>query len=100
MIESRLRQMEALLNRLSAVMRGQTIAMSSIRSRIERLERKAPRAGVINWDNFWCRREDIVPDGIIDWDAMFERPDWSAEDCPIERAIAEVGNPAASPGSI
>jgi hypothetical protein len=45
----------------------------------------------INWDNLWCRREDVAPDGIIDWEAMYERQHaWSAEECPIERAIAEV----------
>jgi hypothetical protein len=75
------------------------VAMSRLRARIERLEQRIPptRDGV-NWDNLWRRREDIVPDGIIDWEAMYEsQPAWSAEECPIERAIAAVGLDAACP---
>jgi hypothetical protein len=70
--------------------------MRSIRARLERLEQRLRLTpGGINWDNLWKRREDIVPDGIIDWEAMF-RPwePWSAENCPIERAIAEVARSA------
>lgn len=65
--------------------------MSSLRARIERLEQRHSPPGRINWDNLYCPIEDIVPDGIIDW-AAFRAPQkpWSAEDCPIERAIAAV----------
>jgi hypothetical protein len=65
------------------------VAMSGIRARLERLEKRRPPAGGINWDNLWRSQEHIVPDGIIDWDAMYEP--MPAEDCPIERAIAEAG---------
>src|SRR5262245_51832376 len=75
------------------------VTMSNIRARIERLERglsmtpDGPRR--INWDNLWKRPEDMVPDGVIDWEAFCRpRKPWSAEDCPIERAIREVGRPA------
>ena len=66
--------------------------MSSIRSRIERLERIQPPVGVINWDSVWQDGE-IVSDGLVDWAAMLksEKP-WSPEDCPIERAIKAVEN--------
>jgi hypothetical protein len=63
----------------------------SIRARLERLEQKQPFSGGINWENLWARPEDIVPDGIIDWESMFTREPWSPENCPIERAIAAVG---------
>ena len=65
--------------------------MSRLRARIERLEQRIrPTRDGVDWDNLWRRREDIVPDGIIDWEAMYEPRDaWSAEECPIERAIAE-----------
>ena len=74
--------------------------MRSIRARIERLERRrvAPRS--INWDNLWRRREDIVPDGIVDWEALHAPAEpWSAENCPIERAIAEALKAAATSGN-
>jgi hypothetical protein len=63
----------------------------SIRARLERLEQKHPSSGGINWDNLWARPEDIVPDGIIDWQSMLKREPWSPENNPIERAIAAVG---------
>jgi hypothetical protein len=54
-----------------------------------------PAAGRINWGNLCRRPEDIVPDGIIDWYALHEPGrEWSDEDCPIERAIAEAGRSA------
>jgi hypothetical protein len=63
----------------------------SLRARIERLEQAVPPMGRINWENLYRRREDIVPDGIIDWYALHEpRPPWSPENCPIEQAIAAV----------
>ena len=70
--------------------------MSSIRARLERLERRHPAGtGVIEWDNLWRRREDIIPDGIIDWEALhMPWEPWSPENCPIERAIAAAGIPA------
>ena len=70
--------------------------MSSIRARLERLEQRHPTAlGGIDWDNLWRRREDIIPDGIIDWDALHAPGEsWSPENCPIERAIAAAGIPA------
>jgi hypothetical protein len=48
-------------------------------------------AVTINWDNLWARPEDMLPDGNIDWESLFEREEWSPENCPIERAIAAVG---------
>jgi hypothetical protein len=75
--------------------------MRSIRARIERLEQR-PHAtpGGINWDNLYRGPEDIVPDGIIDWEALFGPWEaWSAENCPFERAIAEVALSASKPKS-
>ena len=63
----------------------------SLRARIERLEQAVPPMGRINWGNLCRRREDIVPDGIIDWYALHEpSPAWSPQNCPIEQAIAVV----------
>jgi hypothetical protein len=79
--------------------------MSRFRKRLERLEQRlqAPGVsipGVINWDNWWRRLEGIVPDGIVDGDAL-NGPDeaWPADECPIETAIAEAGIPAPNAGS-
>src|SRR4051812_38939291 len=72
--------------------------MSNLRARIARLERAIERASPINWDNLWRRREDVVPDGVIDWDELFVPPEpWSPETCPIERAIAAALCAAATP---
>lgn len=76
--------------------------MSRFRARIERLEQRIrPTRDGVDWDNLWRRREDIVPDGIIDWEAMYEpRDPWWAEECPIERAIAAAGLDAPNPRSM
>jgi hypothetical protein len=60
--------------------------MSRLRARIERLEQRIPATGRINWENLYRRREDIVPDGIIDWYALYE----PRQPNPIERAIAQA----------
>jgi hypothetical protein len=74
--------------------------MSSIRTRLARLEQRLPPPGRINWNSLGPRPEDIVSDGIIDWAAMLKRPEaWSAEKCPIERAIAAAGIPVLCSGS-
>jgi hypothetical protein len=68
--------------------------MSSIRARLERLERRHPALGGIHWDNLLAQSpEEIVPDGIIDWYTLrFGPPD--NEPCPIEEAIRLAGLPS------
>jgi hypothetical protein len=60
--------------------------MSRLRARIERLEQQIPAAGRIHWENLHRRREDIVPDGIIDWYALYEPRQPNA----IARMIAQA----------
>jgi hypothetical protein len=74
--------------------------MSSIRTRLARLEQRLPPPGGINWTSLGPRPEDIVSDGIIDWKALCKPSEpWSAEKCPIERAIAAAGLPVLRSGS-
>jgi hypothetical protein len=67
--------------------------MSRLRARLERLERRQPASGGIHWDNLLARSpEEIVPDGIVDWYALFcARP---PDNDPIEEAIRLAGLPA------
>lgn len=64
--------------------------MSSFRARLERLERlkrSDPPGPQIRWENFWCAPEDLVPDGIIDWDALRAPPFSKPIDDPMADEI-------------
>ena len=72
--------------------------MSRIRTRLERLERQRPARASINWDNFLARSpEEIVPDGIVNWNDFLFGPPRDNETCPIEEAIRLAGLPTPDP---
>jgi hypothetical protein len=69
--------------------------MSRLRTRLERLERRQPSSGGINWDNLLAQSpEEIVPDGIVNWYDLFSGPPTNEATCPIEEAIRRAGLPS------
>jgi hypothetical protein len=70
--------------------------MSRLRTRLERLERRQPPPGCIRWDNLLARSpEEIVPDGIVDWHALFSAA--PPDNDPIEEMIRLAELPAGEP---
>lgn len=62
----------------------------SLNRRLEKLEGRADAGPRANWDNLHAvRPEDVVPDGVVDWAALFvPRPDPLPD--PLADALARL----------